>query len=212
MGACWTARQPPSEGAALFGEAVRGDDPVDEAPGRKRLGWQDGGGEHHLGGAPGADPRRNALGPARVGDSAGHRLDLSDLTALGGPDEIAGKAELEGARVALTVDECEGRNRETLDRSDQREDGALQLHRLGLVKPDEDRDLRPCGEITALGSQQQGPDVTVSSLVDSGAQVDEEVPTEEIQWRAVDHDLAKLIVSSEGHKRHAKPQCPQYAG
>jgi hypothetical protein len=63
------------------------------------------------------------------------------------------------------VDEREGGDREIFDRSDPGQDARLQLASLDLVKPDEDRGVRPCGEIIALGSHQQGPDVSAASLI-----------------------------------------------
>lgn len=98
-----TVREILGESAAFFGEAVRWHHPVDEALGRQRLRRQDGSGEYHLGSARGADPRCDALGSAGVRDAAGHCLDLADLADLGSPDEIARKAYLKGARVALAV-------------------------------------------------------------------------------------------------------------
>jgi hypothetical protein len=43
------------------------------------------------------------------------------------------------------------------------------------------RSVRPCGEIIALGSHHQGPNVTVSHLVDGAAQVAEQVTAEQVQ-------------------------------
>src|SRR5258708_31472655 len=73
---------------------------------------------------------------------------------------------------------------------------------MGLVEPHEDRDGRPRGEVIAFGSQQQGPDVAVGRLVDSRAYVGEQIRAEEVSGRAVDHDLAKPIVSLERRERH----------
>src|SRR5713101_794758 len=142
-----------SESAALRGETARRNNSVDEAPRRENLWRQDSGCKHHLSGASYADPRRDALGSARVRDASCNCLDLPDLTALCGPDQIARKARLERARVALAVDECEGRDRQILDRADQRQDRRAQLPGLGFVNTDEDRELRPCGKVITLGSQ-----------------------------------------------------------
>src|SRR4029077_9103109 len=147
MGARGAAREALSESTAFPGEVARWDDSVNETPRGKRLRRQDGGCEHHLGGAAYADTRRNALGPTRVCDAAGHRLDLSDLTALRGPDQITGKTKLMRTGVALAVDQSEGRDRELLDRCDQRENGRLEFLSPGLVEPDEDRHLRPGREV-----------------------------------------------------------------
>ena len=79
-------------------------------PRRERLRRKDGGGEHHLRGACHTDARGEALGPAGVGDAAGHRLDLSDLTVLRGPVQVTGKANLERAGLALALDQRDGRH------------------------------------------------------------------------------------------------------
>jgi hypothetical protein len=106
------------------------------------------------------------------------------------------------ARVALAVDERECWDREILDRGDRRDNRRLELGGPGLVKPDEDRDVRAHGEIIALGPQQQGPNVTVGCLVDGDTQVGEQIRGEEVLRRVVDHDLAEPLVLMEGRERH----------
>jgi hypothetical protein len=186
-----------------------GDYAVDDAPGRERLRREDGGGEHHLRGACYTDARGETLGPARVRNAAGHRLDLSDLTARRSPDQIARKADLERAGVALAVDECEGWDRQTLDGADEWEDGRFQLQGLGLVDRGEDRNVGPRGEVIALGSHEHRAHVAAGSVVDSGAQIGEEFAAEEVLRRAVDHDLAEVIELLERDERHRQPQCPE---
>ncbi|HEX9368492.1 MAG TPA: hypothetical protein VF921_17810 [Vicinamibacterales bacterium] len=73
---------------------------------------------------------------------------------------------------------------------------------MGLVNADENRELCPCGEVIALGSQKQSADVAVGRLVDGGAQVGEQLRAVEVLRRAVDHDLAEVIGSLEARKGH----------
>ena len=102
-----------------------------------------------------------------------------------GPDQVAGETDFERTRVALAVDDRECWDREILDRGDQRGNRRLELGGPGLIKPDEDRDVRARGEIIALGSQQQGPNVTVGRLVDGDIQVGEQISAEEVLRRVV---------------------------
>src|SRR6266568_1355393 len=134
-------RQGLSESAGLGGETARRNNSVNETPRRENLWRQDCGCEHHLRGASYADPRCDALGSARVRDASRNGLDLPDLTTLSGPDQVARKARLERARVALAMDESEGRDRQILDRPDQGEDCRAQLPGLLFVDTDEDREL-----------------------------------------------------------------------
>jgi hypothetical protein len=198
-----------SERAALRGETARWNYSVDEAPRRENLWRQDGGCEHHLRGASYADPRCDALGSARIRDASCNRLDLPDLTALCSPDQIARKARLERARVALAVDECEGRDRQILDRLDQGADCGAQLPSVGFINTDEDRELCPCGEVITLGSHEHGARVAAGRVVDRGAQIGQEFTAEEVLRRAVGDDLAEVIDSLEGSERHRQPQCPE---
>ncbi len=93
------------EGAPLLDQSVGMSNAIDDAPRRERLWWEYRCGEHHLSGASCADARSEALCASRVRYSAGDGLNLSDLAALGRPNQVARKANLECTRVALAMDE-----------------------------------------------------------------------------------------------------------
>ena len=129
-------------------------------------------------------------------------FDLYDLTTFRSPDQVARKAHLERAGVALAVDQREARDGEAFDRADECDDGGLQFRGLRLVDTDEDLNVGTCGEVITLRSHQHCANVAAGSVIDSATQVGKEIPAEEVLWRPVDDDLAEVIGSLERYERH----------
>src|ERR1700733_2939631 len=197
-----TEREVRGEGPPLVQQELGRRDMAHEPPARELLGGVNARAVDHLRGPGGPDPRRQTLGPAGKRKRADDGLDLPDLSAGGGPDQIAGKCYLERPRKTAPADESNRRNRYVLDRADQRQRLGHQRAGLSLVKPREDRDVGASRERVALGAEQNGTSRARRRLVGGAAQVRDQSRAEQVEGRVVDHDLAELIVKLEDCRRH----------
>jgi hypothetical protein len=114
---------------------------------------------------------------------------LSDLSAGGGPDQIAGKCDLERPGKAAAVDKGNRRDRNVLDRGDQRQRVGHQRLGFGLVEPHKDRDIGAGRERVASGSEHNGSGVARGRPFGCRTQIGDQSLAEQVERRVVDHDL-----------------------
>ena len=86
---------------------------------------------------------REPLRPAHRRGQADHGLDEPEPRRVGGDEEVAGEAQLEGGRKAEAVGREHGRERQLLDGVDHREQVGPQLRGVGDAEPVEDVDVTP---------------------------------------------------------------------
>src|SRR3954470_2479711 len=124
-------REPPRVRAGRVVEAVVRQDAVDDAPALERRGVVEVAGHHELAGAGWAGALGQALRAAHRRREADDGLDEAEAGGLGGEQQVAAQAELEGRGQAEAVRGEHRRERELLDRVDHRQEVGPQLGRVG---------------------------------------------------------------------------------